>query len=102
MSWVYKALVMCLMQAPTNMIILLGLLLSWKSQQTSNVMLARLKTAFATGFNFKVSISHWFPFGRTDLCKDSPVFNSLVHDPLSQCIHHWGVFFQHFLEFFEQ
>ena len=28
---------------------------------------------------------------ETDLCEDSPVFNSLVHNPLCRCIHHWRV-----------
>ena len=31
--------------------------------------------------------------GITDLCKDGPVFNSLVHNPLRRCIHHRGVSF---------
>jgi hypothetical protein len=31
------------------------------------------------------------PFGRTNLCEDSPVFDSLVHNLLRRCAHHWGL-----------
>jgi hypothetical protein len=39
-----------------------------------------------------VNLSLGVPFGRTDLCEDSPVLNSLVHNTLCRCIHHRGVF----------
>jgi len=42
------------------------LIRQWRDR-TSNVTLARPKAAFATGFNWKVSMSCWFPDGRTHI-----------------------------------
>ena len=47
-------------------------------------------------------MSPYFPFGRTDLCEDSPVFNSLIYHPLHLCVHHRGVLLQQSFEFYEQ
>jgi hypothetical protein len=32
------------------------------------------------------------PRGKTDLCEYSPIFNSLLHNPLGRSAHQWGVF----------
>ena len=47
-------------------------------------------------------MSRRLPSGRTDLCEDSPVFNSLVYHPLRLFVHHRRVFLQQVLEFYEQ
>ena len=41
-------------------------------------------------------------WGTTDFCKDSAIFNRLVHGPLHRSAHHWGVFLQQSFEFMER
>ena len=73
---------------------LLLLLMPMRRARTSNVTLAAPRTIFAVGCSYQVSVSRWFPYGRTDLCESKPIFDDLLQSPLRRSIHQWGVFLQ--------
>ena len=68
------------------------LLMPMRRARTSNVTLATPRTILTGGFIYQVSMSRWFPYGRTDLCESKPVFDNLLQSPLRRSIHQWRVF----------
>jgi hypothetical protein len=49
-----------------------------------------------------VSISSWFPYGRTDLCEDNTILDTLLRSLFGRSSHQWRVFLQQSFKFVER